>query len=417
MGQLALAIHDEAAARIPAAPVTDPADLLTGPQLLGVFAQVEAAVAALELLSRGARIVRVAGVPDNAADGEDGDLGLNSLTTDLYAKDAGAWEFLFRLKGDKGDTGQGAAGLSAYQLAQQQGFSGSLDQWLASLGRAGAAGQSAYQVAVAAGFVGNTAAWLASLKGAPGDPGAAGGSVFHESFAPDAGYVGKAGDTYYYHSSASTYAIYDHLALGDAGGNPWRQRFTTPEQTTGAGGVGVTAQAVADVLRATASVSFAVVGGKLELTAVGVGSGGGGAALPSQTGQAGKFLQTDGSATSWQMVPAGYTDNQAKAAAGSMAMQSTTIAPVFNLAALTLQYGVRPASLDASHFSPLFVSDGVFSAANKTKLETAGNWSGVNWNGIGSQELTGSRKFDTHVDNTYFYINIAPDNPIRLARA
>lgn len=37
-------------------------------------------------------------------------------------------------KGDKGDTGpQGAPGLSAYQIAVQQGFIGTEDQWLASL--------------------------------------------------------------------------------------------------------------------------------------------------------------------------------------------------------------------------------------------------------------------------------------------
>ncbi|WP_223251767.1 hypothetical protein [Bacillus atrophaeus] len=40
-------------------------------------------------------------------------------------------------KGDKGDTGaagkDGKDGLSAYELAVQQGFTGTLDEWLASL--------------------------------------------------------------------------------------------------------------------------------------------------------------------------------------------------------------------------------------------------------------------------------------------
>ncbi|WP_266138851.1 hypothetical protein [Bacillus amyloliquefaciens] len=46
-------------------------------------------------------------------------------------------EWLASLKGEKGDTGAtGAAGKdgkSAYELAVQQGFSGTLDEWLASL--------------------------------------------------------------------------------------------------------------------------------------------------------------------------------------------------------------------------------------------------------------------------------------------
>ncbi|MBT2714079.1 hypothetical protein J7E23_14715 [Pseudomonas sp. ISL-88] len=48
-----------------------------------------------------------------------------------------------RVEGDKGDTGAtgskgatsaaGKDGLSAYELAVQQGFTGTLDEWLASL--------------------------------------------------------------------------------------------------------------------------------------------------------------------------------------------------------------------------------------------------------------------------------------------
>jgi hypothetical protein len=96
----------------------------------------------------------------------------------------------------------GAPGLSAYQLAVAKGFSGSEDEWLASLvgadgqdgadGAAGAdgapgtdgapgadgsdgePGASAYEIAVANGFVGSEAAWLASLVGADGAAGANG---------------------------------------------------------------------------------------------------------------------------------------------------------------------------------------------------------------------------------------------------
>jgi len=72
----------------------------------------------------------------------------------------------------------GAAGLSAYQVAVADGFSGTVTQWLASLdgdkgdeGEQGVEGKSAYQVAVDTGFVGTEAAWLLSLKGAKGDQG------------------------------------------------------------------------------------------------------------------------------------------------------------------------------------------------------------------------------------------------------
>lgn len=61
---------------------------------------------------------------------------------------------------------EGADGLSAYEVALQNGFVGSESAWLASL--VGEDGASAYQVAVANGFVGSEATWLASLVGDQG---------------------------------------------------------------------------------------------------------------------------------------------------------------------------------------------------------------------------------------------------------
>lgn len=60
----------------------------------------------------------------------------------------------------------GPAGESAYQLAVDQGYEGTLPEWLASLH--GADGDSAYEVAVQEGFVGTKAQWLASLVGPQG---------------------------------------------------------------------------------------------------------------------------------------------------------------------------------------------------------------------------------------------------------
>jgi len=54
----------------------------------------------------------------------------------------------------------GIGGLSAYELAKQEGFQGTLQQWLVSL-----KGESAYQLAVDDGYPGTLQQWLASLKG------------------------------------------------------------------------------------------------------------------------------------------------------------------------------------------------------------------------------------------------------------
>lgn len=60
------------------------------------------------------------------------------------------------VKGMDGETGK-----SAYDLAVENGFSGSVTEWLASLG--GSGGKSAYEVAVENGFVGSEREWLLSL--------------------------------------------------------------------------------------------------------------------------------------------------------------------------------------------------------------------------------------------------------------
>lgn len=93
---------------------------------------------------------------------------------------ASAWTI--SLSGPKGvdgtGTGGGGNGKSAYELAVERGYVGTLDQWLSSLegepgepGGRGPDGADAYEVAVRSGFVGSRALWLASLKGPPGDSG------------------------------------------------------------------------------------------------------------------------------------------------------------------------------------------------------------------------------------------------------
>lgn len=67
---------------------------------------------------------------------------------------------------------QGMSGKSAYELAVEKGYRGTLDEWLASLnGSNGDDGKSAYELAVENGYQGTEEEWLASLKGSAGDQG------------------------------------------------------------------------------------------------------------------------------------------------------------------------------------------------------------------------------------------------------
>lgn len=121
-------------------------------------------------------------------DGEKGDTGEDGLSAYELAKQEGfngsLTDWLKSLKGEKGEKGQsgsdgldgkqGERGLSAYEIALRNGFRGTENQWLQSLkgkdgktisGGFGVAGASAYQIAVRNGFKGTEQEWLASLKG------------------------------------------------------------------------------------------------------------------------------------------------------------------------------------------------------------------------------------------------------------
>lgn len=69
-------------------------------------------------------------------------------------------------------------GKSAFELAKDQGYTGTLDEWLASLkgepganGVKGDQGKSAYDLAIEQGYEGTLDQWLASLKGEKGEEG------------------------------------------------------------------------------------------------------------------------------------------------------------------------------------------------------------------------------------------------------
>lgn len=106
-------------------------------------------------------------------------------------------EWINSLKGTNGI--QGENGKSAYEIAVEKGFIGSKDDWLKSLkgidgaqgasGRDGIDGKSAYEIAVEEGFCGNRNEWLESLKGAEGANGKDGKSAYQ--LAVEKGYSGS----------------------------------------------------------------------------------------------------------------------------------------------------------------------------------------------------------------------------------
>ena len=81
------------------------------------------------------------------------------------------------------DGTNGKDGLSAYDIAVKEGFSGTIEDWLISLkgepgksipGENGKDGKSAYEIAREQGFKGTADEWLNSLKGEKGDDGTIG---------------------------------------------------------------------------------------------------------------------------------------------------------------------------------------------------------------------------------------------------
>lgn len=102
-------------------------------------------------------------------------------------------QWLEGLKGADALDGQdGLNGKSAYELARDDGFTGTLSDWLDSLigkdGRQGIDGKSAYGIACDDGFSGTLTDWLESLKGRDGEDGAPGKSAFE--LATDEGFGG-----------------------------------------------------------------------------------------------------------------------------------------------------------------------------------------------------------------------------------
>lgn len=107
---------------------------------------------------------------ENGQNGTTPVIGVEQDTDGLYYWTLGG-EWLTDDEGSK-ILAQGMAGKSAYELAVEKGYRGTLDEWLASLnGSNGDDGKSAYELAVENGYQGTEEEWLASLKGSAGDQG------------------------------------------------------------------------------------------------------------------------------------------------------------------------------------------------------------------------------------------------------
>ncbi len=116
----------------------------------------------------------------NGKDGLKGETGAPGKTTLIEISDDGYWvidgtKTTNKAVGEKGEAG--VPGKSAYDLAKENGFTGTVEEWLTSLqgeNGVGLNGKSAYEIYVETVKEGeplSPEAWLASLKGVKGEDG------------------------------------------------------------------------------------------------------------------------------------------------------------------------------------------------------------------------------------------------------
>ena len=183
-------------------------------------------------------------------------------------------------------------GKSAYQVAVDDGFEGTIQEWLLSLvgpvgPGGGDPGKSAYQSAVDLGFVGTESAWLASLKGADGADGADGqnGADGQDGAAGADGQDGSAG--------ASAYAV--AVANGFVGTeSAWLASLKGADGADGADGQnGADGKSAYEI-----AVDLGFVGTEEEwIASLGGGDGGGGSGIEFT-------LAWTGGSTTWEPTSA-----------------------------------------------------------------------------------------------------------------
>lgn len=128
----------------------------------------------------------------NGPQGEAGKTAYEVAQVQGYEGSIDQW--LEGLRGANGQDGiDGNHGKSAYELARDDGFTGTISDWLDSLtgkdGKQGVDGKSAYRLATDEGFVGTLPEWIESLRGRNGEDGATGKNAYE--LAVDAGFIGS----------------------------------------------------------------------------------------------------------------------------------------------------------------------------------------------------------------------------------
>ena len=135
------------------------------------------------------------GEPD-AALGNNGDSYIDKETWNYYVKENDNWVLAGNIKGESNAGNNGLNGKSAYEIAVDNGYTGTEAEWLASLiGEAGANGdignngKSAYELACESGYQGTEEEWLESLIGPAGAAGSNGKSAYE--MATENGFTGS----------------------------------------------------------------------------------------------------------------------------------------------------------------------------------------------------------------------------------
>jgi hypothetical protein len=116
--------------------------------------------------------------------------------------------------------------------------------------------------------------------------------------------------------------------------------------------------------------------------------------LPVQTGNSGKYLSTNGTSTSWQNVPAGYTDSNARAAISSTAPVSySSSTGVISMAAASTSADGYLTSTDWNTFNGKYSTGGALGTPSSGTLTNCTGYTYANLSGTvptWNQNTTGS---------------------------
>ena len=129
--------------------------------------------------------------------------------------------------------------------------------------------------------------------------------------------------------------------------------------------------------------------------------------LPVQTGNSGKYLSTNGSSTSWQNIPAGYTDTDARAAISSTAPVSySSSTGVISMAAASTSANGYLSSTDWNTFNNKYATGGALGTPSSGTLTNCTGYTYANLSGTvptWNQNTTGNAATATNASYSYNY--------------